>query len=303
MNRIEKICWKAKEKFFRPMENKDVTKEKNYLNEVGLGEFVAYSLDNHVSIMMGKIGGSELFAWRTVEFGETKKRMAACRQLCEWSGFFPNSEKLLVKFSDIMKDALQHTDVLIRWYQPYEAYFIKKYAVSLKGVCGGLGGWAAKEKPWTAQLKGRKVLVIHPFADSIQKQYQRRELLFDNPEILPEFELKVLRAVQTIGEEKDERFSDWFEALQYMCDEAMKIDFDIALIGCGAYGLPLAAYLKKNGRSAVHVGGELQILFGIMGSRWEKNPYVMKIKNEYWTYPSESETPKGFKRVEDGCYW
>lgn len=303
MNIIEKVYWIVKEKIFPFLKNRDVTKESNYLDEVSLEEYVANSFKNHIPIMMGKMGGSELFAWRTVELGETKKREVACRQLCEWSGFFPDSEELLTRFSDIMKDALQHTDVLIRWYQPFESYFIKKYADDLKGVCRSLGGWAAQEKPWTVQLKGRRVLVIHPFTDSIQKQYQKRELLFDNPEILPEFELKVLRAVQTIGEEEDERFSDWFEALQYMCHEAMKIEFDIALIGCGAYGLPLAAYLKKNGKSAVHVGGELQILFGIMGSRWESNPYVMKIKNEYWTYPSESETPKGFKKVEDGCYW
>lgn len=303
MNIIEKVYWIVKEKLFYSLKKRDVTNEQNFLDEVQLEEYVAYSFKNHMPIMMGKIGAGELFAMRTEEFGLRSKRKKACTQLYTCAGFFPDKEELLTRFNEVMKDALRNTDVLIRWYQPFESYFIKNYAVGLKGVCRSLGGWAAKEKPWTLQLKGRKVLVIHPFTDSIQKQYQKRELLFENPEILPEFELKVLRAVQTIGEEEDERFSDWFEALQYMCDEAMKIEFDIALIGCGAYGLPLAAYLKKNGRSAVHVGGELQILFGIMGSRWEKNPYVMKIKNEYWTYPSESETPKGFKKVEGGCYW
>ena len=66
---------------------------------------------------------------------------------------------------------------------------------------------------------------------------------------MPEFELKTLKAVQTIAGEKDERFSTWFEALEYMFEETMKIDFDIAIIGCGAYGMPLAAKLKKKQES------------------------------------------------------
>ena len=84
------------------------------------------------------------------------------------------------------------------------------------------------ERPWTRVLKGKKVLVIHPFIDTIKAQYQRRELLFENPDVLPEFELKTLKAVQTIAGTKSE-FDSWFDALKYMEDEIDKIDFDIAI--------------------------------------------------------------------------
>ena len=40
-------------------------------------------------------------------------------------------------------------------------------------------------------------------------------------------------------------------------------NFDIALIGCGAYGFPLAAFVKGIGKKAVHIGGPLQLFFGI----------------------------------------
>ena len=46
----------------------------------------------------------------------------------------------------------------------------------------------------------------------------------------------------------------------------MKFDFDVALIGCGAYGFPLAAKLKTAGKQAIHLGGVLQALFGIKGA-------------------------------------
>ena len=34
---------------------------------------------------------------------------------------------------------------------------------------------------------------IHVFVDTIRSQYQKRELLFNNPDILPRFELKTLK--------------------------------------------------------------------------------------------------------------
>ena len=100
------------------------------------------------------------------------------------------------------------------------------------------------KEPWSAALAGKKVLVIHPFEESIKYQYERREFLFDDPEVLPSFELKTLKAVQSIGN-NTEGFKDWFSALKYMEQMIRIIDFDIALIGCGAYAFPLAAYVKE----------------------------------------------------------
>ena len=92
-----------------------------------------------------------------------------------------------------------------------------------------------------------------------------------------------------------------FDTIPYIPE----IDFDIAIIGCGAYGMPLAAMLKKAGKQAIHLGGATQLLFGIKGRRWEEN-YPSKIAtffNEYWVYPAESEKPKNASTVEMGCYW
>jgi hypothetical protein len=33
------------------------------------------------------------------------------------------------------------------------------------------------------------------------------------------------------------------------------LEFDVALIGAGAYGLPLAACVKRLGKKAIHMGG------------------------------------------------
>tara|TARA_Y100000389_G_C17204870_1_gene385490 strand:+ start:352 stop:480 length:129 start_codon:yes stop_codon:yes gene_type:complete len=42
------------------------------------------------------------------------------------------------------------------------------------------------------------------------------------------------------------------------------------------------------------------MLFGIYGKRWEEESDLI---NEHWIRTSSAETPKGYKKVEDVCYW
>lgn len=90
---------------------------------------------------------------------------------------------------------------------------------------------------------------------------------------------------------------------QYMKKEIDKVDYDICLIGCGAYGFPLAAHVKRTGKKAIHLGGGLQLLFGIRGKRWDMRDEYKSLMNEYWIRPSEDETPVVAKKVEGACYW
>lgn len=126
---------------------------------------------------------------------------------------------------------------------------------------------------------------------------------------MPEFQLTVIKAVQTAGGGKSE-FSDWFAALDYMKRQMDAVDYDICLLGCGAYGFPLAAYAKQCGKKAVHLGGVLQLLFGIKGRRWETDPGYIKLHpyaqtyyNEFWVRPDETEKPQKADGIEGGCYW
>jgi hypothetical protein len=93
-----------------------------------------------------------------------------------------------------------------------------------------------------------------------------------------------------------------------MKSEINKQDYDVCLIGCGAYGFPLAAHVKRMGKKAIHMGGSLQLLFGIKGKRWENSNYnpiynYSKLMNEHWVYPGEEEKPQNAASVEGGCYW
>lgn len=80
-------------------------------------------------------------------------------------------------------------------------------------------------------------------------------------------------------------------------------EFDIAIIGAGVYGLPLAAFVKSLGKQAIQMSGATQILFGIKGKRWDSDLVVSKMYNDYWVRPLAVETPPQIQKVEGGSYW
>lgn len=230
-----------------------------------------------------------------------------------YSGIFPPCVDTAERFSKRYLEDIPEID-LLGCHQYYEKFMPLKNDV-IKVQLEMLYPFFV-ERPWSRVLKGKKVLVVHPFEDTIKLQYKKRNLLFDNPEILPEFELKTLKSVQSVAGTKTQ-FKDWFEALEYMKDKIAKIDFDICIIGCGAYGLPLAAYVKRLGKQSVHLAGGTQLLFGILGKRWVEqykdvwhyrpnidiNINYRPLFNENWIYPLDSDTPKDAIKVENACYW
>lgn len=267
------------------------------------GSIELTSLDNAL-MMKERRSNWGYISWKT-EPNYFRKSQAAA--LCNNAGFFPYpDETLMYRFLDLMRDDMKEVDVLGSW-RYNERLFESELSDAIK-VDRELMTPLLTSNPWSAALAGKKVLVVHPFAKTIEHQYLNRHLLFDDTKILPEFELRTLKAVQSqAGEET--RFDNWFEALQYMKDGIDKIDYDICLLGCGAYGFPLAAHCKRQGKQAIHLGGVLQLLFGIKGRRWETEEiYKTKYRyidcyNKYWVRPLEAETPANSKSIENGCYW
>lgn len=217
------------------------------------------------------------------------------------AGFFPATPKMLDRFGELMKDCMKEVDILGSW-RPEEAEVL-----DMMPQCTRVPLYALEpyyfEHTWMPALEGKKVLVIHPFEDTIRKQHARLDKLFANPEMAPHYELRTIKAVQSIAGNQPEGFGDWFEALDWMKREIDKTDFDIAIIGCGAYGFPLAAYVKQIGKKAIHLGGATQYLYGIISSALENNPKLSNLKNEYWVRPSKEETPHGIENVENSRYW
>jgi hypothetical protein len=226
------------------------------------------------------------------------------RQLASHAGVFPPDEHTAAAFAERFLVDLGQADLMGVWsFVPGEDYLLSRF-------CPGATRFQATAvepyyfvEPWSAHLASKRVLVVHPFAETIEKQYRKnRAAIFPGTSILPEFELTTLRAVQSLAGNRT-KFANWLEALAWMECEIARKDFDVALIGAGGYGLPLAAHVKRLGKVAIHLGGALQILFGIKGRRWDNMPAIAKFYNEHWVRPSASEQIPSAEKIEGGCYW
>ena len=268
--------------------------------------------------MVGRFGWTEL---DTLIHYDNFLKMNSLEKLHEWSltlrypfskncilndihrqsGFYPVTKKNISLFREEMISSMKRVDLLASWVKGECRY--QKYMQDIQICKLDFIEPYLSENPWSEALEGLKVLIVHPFTDSIYDQYtQNRSNIFKDMKVLPKFELKLIKAPQTLPGD-NHSFSNWFETLEALTKETYQMDFDIALIGCGAYGFPLASRIKNFGKKSIHLGGATQLLFGIKGKRWDQQKVFMNLYNEFWKYPSINEKPKGYFGLDRGSYW
>ena len=155
---------------------------------------------------------------------------------------------------------------------------------------------------WINKLGGKKVLFISPFADTMKSQWERYDRVCGNFRCLPlDIQPLFMKSVWYSSIYKE--FDCWFDALDCLKQRVHGYDFDICLISCGPFSTFLAAEVKRMGKQAIQYGGEMQLLFGIMGSRWEGTFFEYEYMNEYWVRPSDDEKVGDYKKLENAAYW
>jgi hypothetical protein len=160
--------------------------------------------------------------------------------------------------------------------------------------------------PWTQALRGKRVLLVSPFKPSLEAQIPKRMHLYDGVDLFPECTFNVIAPPQTMGNILPDE--EYFGVhLTRFLDELDTIQdtYDVALVSCGGYGNLVCNHIYNRGKSAIYVGGALQMFFGIAGNRWySDNPEIIEMfLNEHWTRPTDSETPACHQSVERSCYW
>jgi len=151
------------------------------------------------------------------------------------------------------------------------------------------------------KMNGKKVLAISSFDGLIQLQYTSGNV----QKIYEKFPL--LAGLSTVKFPycflNNGPHENYFETLDAVFEEIKKEDFDIALLGCGAYGHMLCHRIHAElGKDAIYIGGSIQTIFGILSKR-EKDCSNLPV-NEYWiTEIPEEYRPANYKQIENGCYW
>ncbi|XRG77810.1 hypothetical protein V5E38_18580 [Rossellomorea sp. GAMAL-10_SWC] len=275
---------------------------KSVLSEEAGNNLIFQKVNDGMPCMIVRLGSVEtrcIYPW--IYGKEVEQKTIENGMYC--AGIFPPTKEGNSIFSKIYSDAISKADIMALCNVYKEKTIVNKYCASATLIRARSIEPYYFENPWTRALKGKRVLIVHPFTDSIKKQYLKREKIFANQNVLPQFKsIEFVRAVQS-NAGADSEFLDWNSAYLYMCNEIAKVEFDIAIIGAGAYALPLAAFVKSIGKISIQMSGATQLLFGIKGFRWDNHPIISKFYNEDWTRPSADETPPKIEKVEGGSYW
>ena len=215
------------------------------------------------------------------------------------AGYFPTTDEGIDCLAKIYLSAIEAIDLHAVW-TPHDAILKSARARTIRLF--DLDPFFF-EKKWTLALENKRVCVASPFARSMQRQYSLRDKLFPTP-TMPEFDLCFAVAPMTHCE-SDVSDQSWFDNKNRLTDAVLKTSPEIAIISAGAYGLPVAHELKKEGVTAIVMGGSTQLLFGLRGKRWENDKQYLRLMNEHWIRPDDGERPQGFQNFEigGGAYW
>ena len=151
------------------------------------------------------------------------------------------------------------------------------------------------KESWMSALKGKRLLIIHPFSKTFQKQIHKK--IF--PNWFEDCTFQFIEPPFTLAGNHDNK--DWQEHYKAFIDNSKVDEYDIALVAAGGYGMLIANHIFKSGKSVMYIGGALQLFFGVIGKRWFTNKDILKFVDDNWIRPDEK--PDHFTNVEQGCYW
>lgn len=258
----------------------------------------------------GKIGGAELMAleyvdhWIRPNWPKQWSWRRPATRLSNNAGFFPIERKEFNRWHEIMSHAISESDFLCLWQtDPFLKIYEYRLISSLAPDCRNIP-MKSLGRSILPSIAPFRWLVVSPFVKTMKYQLPHLRQVHDFTGEASIDWMHIEKTCQFIrcpfqSHLEPTPYDSWEDGLDKLATEVASKEFDVALIGAGAWSLPLGGRIKQMGKCAIHMGGEMQLLFGIKGKRWEDR----NIYNESWIRPFAEDTPTDVNRVEDGCYW
>lgn len=294
------------------------------VNKIALIDLVRKTAANNIPFALGKIGFSEqLILNYPVQLSKNIsgiQRSAferAYRYHAEvQTGIFPSNASFLQNFSSFYSGKIRQLDVVGVFGAKQEAEILAFHSINASVVKYN-DTEPDRSIPSNEALcylpffSGKKVLIISPYA-SLLKERAKKELFekvwqktgkqWFNP-----LSVEALNIPYSYGTEKQtiQNYGDSIQLHKYIIQQMTTIEYDVVLIGAGALGIPIAIEAKKQGKIALSLGGHLQVLFGVLGSRWKNDStFMSKYINENWIDMPRKYAPIKYKQLTDsGAYW
>lgn len=157
-------------------------------------------------------------------------------------------------------------------------------------------------------LRGKKILLVCPFGNLLASRATREIFQgvwrVSGKKFFEPARVEGLEFPYGFARETRARYATVLDLMREIEDEIAKRDFDVALIGAGGMGVPLAASVKRLGKVGIMLGGHLQVIFGVKGLRWKNDPtWRDTYFNEWWIDMPESYRPKQGDTTGEYAYW
>jgi hypothetical protein len=235
-----------------------------------------------------------------------------CQSLKTNAGIKLSNISSVFKYATMYLNAFASSDTYFEWEPGGRLHYLQEYQAFINKKCNNKAKfWGFTidifhniyNNPWTQALKGKRLLIISPFIKSMKEKLNILPEIY-GVDLFPECSFVFIKPPQTHASNQSKEFDI---ELEHFMSEIKKIqhEFDIALCSCGGYGNLVCHEIYKLNKSAIDIGGVLQMYFGIYGKRWlQERPDVLRLfNNKHWTRPTKEETPDGYQNIEGGCYW
>jgi hypothetical protein len=217
------------------------------------------------------------------------------------AGIYPTEEEYLNLFANQYYNSIKNTTHIYDHWKNVEHHNILE--TFLIHNCNNIiAEQVLKFNDWFIKLKNKKLLIISPFSEHMKNQWNSENvfkchnssLTINDTNIIISF----IKMPYSLAYNKPH--NNWIETYDSVVKQINNIDFDIALVSAGGYGMLFCDYIYTElNKSAIYIGGPLQCYFGIRGKRYDE----FNIYNEYWINIEEKDKPKNYTLVEGGCYW
>lgn len=290
----------------------------------GLRDDLARALADGRGFAAGKLGFSEqcvLGYLPLVERERDPRRIAAyeatLRYHCErQTGIFPTDRDFLRRFAAAYAEHVRSLDVIGLFGGPQEPLLRDWHRIPGRGLPYRLmePDMSSPDRPercYLPLLADQRLLIVTPCArllaarcdkETFEATWAKTGKRWFAPAAVAAVEFPYGYVTET---ETHARFGDVLRLYEHVCAEIARHEFDVALIAAGALGIPLAAFVKSQGRIGLSLGGHLQVIFGVRGRRWLDDPFYRNhVMNAAWIDMPEAYRPRAAATLTDGgAYW
>lgn len=279
------------------------------------------AIEGKVGYAAGKNGHSEQY-WMYYEIVLNKARDGSEVRLYEKdlefpflknTGIFPMSPDFVLKYNRFYIEHVRNLDCLgIFIDHPRELEILKYYELRNK-LIHFVNQEPDRSRPdnpdncYLQYFRDKKLLLVCPFAGLLKERATKE--IFEGvwsktgkKWFYPK-SVDALEFPYGFSPETHKKYKTAIDLFEHIASQIANRDFDVALIGAAGLAIPIASHIKSIGKVGIDLGGHLQILFGVIGERWQNwESWKRDYFNDWWINMPDKYKPNR-RDVGDYDYW